>query len=141
MKHLILKYILPLTIISFLFVTKSWVIPIYDGTETFTGFPFAYTCPAWHTSLASQIFVTELIIDLICYFGFWYLLLVGIHRYYPKFELPKAFGKTLMVVGYLLLAGTILFHCITYGDDIYFVKNPYDVEITETHLRIFGLGF
>ncbi|MBI3218597.1 MAG: hypothetical protein HYZ44_03730 [Bacteroidetes bacterium] len=141
MKHLILKYVLPLTIISFLFVTKSWLVPIYDGSEIFTGFPFAYTCPGWHTSLSSQIFVTELIIDLICYFGFWYLLVIGIHRYYPKIELPKAFGKTLMVVGYLLLAGTILIKCITYSDDVYYVKNPYTTDVKRTNLRIFGVGF
>jgi hypothetical protein len=140
-KHLILKYVLPLTILSFLFVTKSWLVPIYDGTETFTGFPFAYTCPGWHTSLSSQIFVTELIIDLICYFGFWYLLVIGIHRYYPKIELPKALGKTLMVVGYLLLAGTILIKCITYGDDVYYVKNPYTTDVNRSHLSVFGLGF
>jgi hypothetical protein len=58
LKELIYKRIIPLTIISFLLVTKWWyVLPIDSPHSIMIGFPLAYSCKGWHTSMSEQYFI------------------------------------------------------------------------------------
>ena len=65
------KFILLLTIISFLVFDKWWYALVTDGTdEIFYGFPLPYTCPGFHTSMSKQFFLMEFVIDFVTYFIF-----------------------------------------------------------------------
>jgi hypothetical protein len=77
--------VLPLTVISFGTITKWWYALPVDAPDTmFTGFPFAYACPGWHTSMSLQIFVTEFIIDFLTYFLLWFVLIFCIDHFVTK---------------------------------------------------------
>ncbi len=66
--------LIPVTIISFAVFTKWWFTVPVDAPDTmYWGFPFAFVGEGWHTSMSLQIFVMELIADLIFYFLFWYV--------------------------------------------------------------------
>ena len=61
MKRLILRLILPLTLILFAIITKWSYGVIVDGTdEFFYGFPLIYKCDGFHTSLSTQYFLIEM---------------------------------------------------------------------------------
>jgi membrane-associated phospholipid phosphatase len=75
MKQLTLRFIIPLTIISFVLVTKWWYVLPIDARQTFYwGFPFAFVGEGWQTSGALQFFLLEGLADISIYFAFWFLL-------------------------------------------------------------------
>ncbi|WP_294821929.1 hypothetical protein [uncultured Flavobacterium sp.] len=81
MKHLILKLILPLTLFSFVLITKwAYVLPEDAPADMLFGFPLPYRCSGWHTSLSTQFFIAEMVFDLLVYFVFWLFLISFINR-------------------------------------------------------------
>jgi hypothetical protein len=75
MKQLTLRFILPLTILSFAVVTKWWYVWPVDARQTFYwGFPLAYVGEGWQTSGALQFFLLEGLVDVSTYFAFWFVL-------------------------------------------------------------------
>lgn len=99
MKTLTLKLVLPLTIILFFGINKWWYVDVIDGTdEIMYGFPFIYTCRAFHTSLASQYFILEYIADLLFYFLIIWLLVFVLHKYFNLKSIPKLFFYTLLAI-------------------------------------------
>jgi hypothetical protein len=131
MKKWILKIVLPLTVISFGAFTKWWYALPVDAPDTmFTGFPLAYSCPGWHTSLSLQIFVIELIIDILFYFLIWFILIFCIDRFLTKIKTFTLLTIGLWTVSGLFIAfGALL---VTNKDNIFYIKRPFDMQVLET---------
>ncbi len=131
MKNWVLKLVLPLTVISFGTFTKWWYALPVDAPDTmFTGFPLAYTCPGWHTSLSLQIFVTEFIIDILFYFLFWFIIVFFISRFLTKLKTNIWVTIILWSISGLFIAfGTLL---TANNDNIFYIKRPYEMEVLQT---------
>ncbi|WP_222931286.1 hypothetical protein, partial [Xanthovirga aplysinae] len=81
MKKLIWELVLSLTVISFSIFTKWWYVLPTDALDTvMSGFPLIWISEGWHTSMSLQIFVKELIINLLIYFVFWFTIVYTINR-------------------------------------------------------------
>lgn len=131
MKNWIFKLVLPLTVISFGTFTKWWyAIPVDAPDTMFTGFPLAYNCSGWHTSLSLQIFVTEFIVDILIYFLFWFILIFCINRFLVQI-------KTYKWVTIVLWSSSAIF--ITFGtlvtannDNVFYIKRTFEMKVLET---------
>ncbi|MGB0862008.1 MAG: hypothetical protein ACPGXZ_03775 [Saprospiraceae bacterium] len=136
MKQLTWKAILPLTIISFFFVSKWWYVLPIDAPDTMMGgFPLIWVSDAWHTSLAYQIFVLELIANFLLYFLFWFLVFFTINRYYFEIKVPKA-----LTIASLSISGLICILVLLIGtmpNHIYKVKRDFDIEVLTTGYTFF----
>jgi|GEM_PF-1277116 len=107
---LVLSIVLPLTIIFFGMITHWRYVSVEDGTNEFLyGFPLAFMCRGWHTSLSFQIFVSELVFNFLVYFTFlstviWlvdnYLKPIIVHKYL-KFGLYSIAILTMSFYGFL----------------------------------------
>ena len=104
MKRLLWKLILPLTVISMMVFTKWWYALVVDGPdEIFTGFPFAFVCSGWYTSLSLQIFVLEFVANLLTYFLIISLLVYAIDRLIIKINVPRFVSISLIVLSSLIV--------------------------------------
>ena len=122
---------MPLTLISFVTITKWWYVDFIDGPDEFlTGFPLPFVCPGWHTSLSLQIFVFELIIDILTYFTFWFLVVYGIKKVFKSIKLPKILTIVLLSISGLILI--MLGFIALNPDNIYTTKREYEMEIIDT---------
>jgi len=131
MRKLIWKLVLPLTIISFLVFRKWWyVFPVDAPDSMMAGFPLPYVCDGWFTSMSNQFFVTELIIDLLIYFLFWFLLTLSINRFFVKIYVPKVLTIILMTSSILFFSGAVFI--VSMSENIFKVKREFDVEVKET---------
>lgn len=134
MKQLSWKLILPLTIISFFAVTKWWYVLVIDGVDVLmSGFPLPYACPCFHTSVCSQIFVLNLIIDICCYFFFWFSLIFIFNRFIKPIKVPKGLTIVLISLSGLILSG-MLFAGI-FLDNVYKFENDFDYEVIDTGIE------
>ena len=133
MKHLTWKLVLPLTVISFTMLTKWWYVDVDGYDEILTGFPLPFVCPGWHTSLSLQIFVLELIVDVLCYFVFWFLMVLAIIKFNKQFHVRSFVWVILLGISGLL---TILFTLLAINpDNIYTINRKFDIKIMETGYR------
>ncbi len=134
MKPLVFRFVIPLTIISFVSFTKWWYALPVDAPDTmFTGFPFIFMCPGWHTSMSLQIFVIEFLLDLLTYFLFWFVLLFCVDRYVNTIRTHKIATICLWILSSFFIAFGIL--VASNKDNIFFLKRPYEVEVLETGYR------
>lgn len=134
MKQLSWKLILPLTIISFFLFTKWWFVKTVDGFDVkLTGFPLPYVCAGWHTSLSLQIFVSELFINLLTYFAFWFILTYIINSFIKRIRLHMAITTVFLIVSAIILTGLILI--ANNPDNIYSMKRQFDIEIIKTEYK------
>jgi hypothetical protein len=133
MKQLTWKLVIPLTIISFGTITRWWYVKVDDYNETLTGFPFPFVCPGWHTSLSLQIFVLELVADVLVYFAFWFSLTFITTRTIKSIHISKTSTVVLLAISGLFMIAFILF--AINPDNIYFPTRPFDIEIKETGYR------
>lgn len=131
MKQLTFKLIIPLTVISFAAFTKWWyTLPVDAPGTMFRGFPLAYSCPGWHTSLSLQIFLTEFTIDLLAYFLFWFVLIFCINRYLTKVKTFKLVTIALWTISGLTISfGTLM---ASNEDNLFYIKRPFDMRVLET---------
>lgn len=131
MKQLLWKLVLPLSIISFTIFTKWWYVELIDGhDEIIFGFPLPYVCPGWHTSLSLQIFVLELLLDILVYFAFWLVLIFFINKYVLKIKMKKLITITLLSVAGILLA--FMIWIASNSDNIYTLKRSFEIETKDT---------
>ena len=131
MKQLILKIVIPLTIISFATYTKWWYVLVVDGTdEILTGFPLPFVCRGWHTSGSLQIFMAEFLIDLLIYFLTWLSIIFCISRLLVKFNA----SKVLTILFYSLAALIVLATSFiaSNSNNLFYLKRNFDIEIMET---------
>lgn len=131
MKQLIFKLVLPLTINSFIILTKWWYVLVIDGTdEIMYGFPLIFTCRGFHTSLSSQVFIIELLINLLVYFLFWFIFLYLVNRFLFTVKLHKIFFISLLTVTFISLGFVILI--LSRGEIRFYLKRNFDIEKMET---------
>ena len=133
MKQLTWKLVLPLTIISFVMFTKWWYVEIDDYRETLTGFPFPFVCPGWHTSMSLQIFVFELIVDVLVYFAFWFSVILIATKTLKSFQVHKALTIILLTTAGLFTGVLILL--ATNPDHVYTTTRPFDIKVKDTGYR------
>ena len=131
MKSLILKIVVPLTIISFTIFTKWWYVLPVDAPDTMMfGFPFIWLSEGWHTSMSLQFFISEFILNLLIYFSFWCTMLFLINQFLIKIKI----SKLLTIISYGVVS-IILLMAIWIGsmeEHIYYPKKDFDIEILDT---------
>jgi hypothetical protein len=96
----------------------------------FWGFPLPFVSEGWHTSMSLQFFMTELIVDLLTYFLFWFAILFSIDRFATKIKPHKVLTFTLWILTALVLCGAGLVASIS--DNEYYIKRPFEMNIMET---------
>jgi hypothetical protein len=131
MKQLVWRLVIPLTVISFAIFTKWWYTLPVDAPDTvFYGFPFAYTCNGWHTSMSIQVFILEMVADLLIYFIAWFVLIFMINRYIKTITLPR------IITGFLLFVTVIItahyMKIAVSKDNIFYVRRNFEMEIIKT---------
>ena len=111
MKQLILKLVLPLTVILFFVFTKWTCAHVDDAPNTLMqGFPLPYTCPGWGSSMTLQFFVSEFVIDFLAYFLSLLIIIYLIDRFIVHIKTYKAVTVTLFVISGLILCLQILIY-------------------------------
>lgn len=139
MKLLSWTLVLPLTVLSFTIFTKWWYVLPVDGPDSMmVGFPFPYACEAWHTSLALQIFLLELCLDILIHFTFWFAVIFCVDRFIIKIQLHKAISIIIIGISSLLLCG-LLFIAFN-PDNIFKARRNFDIEILKTGYKFFWEG-
>lgn len=134
MKGLIFKIALPLSLISFVALTKWWYVLPIDAPDTLmSGFPLPFICDAWYTSMALQIFVIELIIDFFVYFIIWSTLIFLIYRFIHKFTISKRLSIAIYVLTALILTPVVLIWSLP--ENIYRIKRDFDIQVLETGFK------
>jgi len=131
MKKLSWQLVIPLTVISFAVFTKWWYAYPADAPDTmFTGFPLPFAGDAWHTSMALQIFLLELLFDISVYFLFWFLLVYLVNRYLLPLRIKRGLAMVLLditaliIVYLLLIAGN--------RDNVFYAKRDFDMNVKKT---------
>lgn len=134
MKQLIFKLILPLTLFSFIFVTKWSYVKVEDGPdEVLHGFPLPYRCPGWHTSMSTQYFLTEMVFDLLVYFLFWLVLIYLVNRLLFTLKPHKFTVIVLWFVTGLTLCLPVLL--ATMPDNVFQAKRDFNYEEIDTGVQ------
>ncbi|HQF11426.1 MAG TPA: hypothetical protein PKV22_04060 [Paludibacteraceae bacterium] len=131
MKKLLWKLMLPITLISFVLFRKWWYVSPDDAPDSMmSGFPLAYVCDGWFTSMSNQFFVMELVIDLCIYYLFWFLMIFGINRFFVEIKVSKFITIILLSICALIFAGFIFIASMP--ETIFRVKRDFNIEIKET---------
>jgi hypothetical protein len=118
-------------VISFTVFTKWWYVLPVDGPDTMmAGFPLPYVSDGWHTSLSLQIFVIELLVDLLCYFLFWFIVVFCVDRFAIKIKLHKVVAIFLLSTAGLSIYS--LFFVASISDNLVYLKRPFDAETLVT---------
>jgi hypothetical protein len=135
MKNLIVFLVVPLAIVSFVVVTKSWVVVPVDAPETVLyGFPFPFVCAGWHTSMSYQFFVVESFIDFTLYFIFWALAVYVVNRWVANLHLSRLFK----VLSYLVVSCTCImsgFALAIGGSNLFYLNRPWQMEVISSGIH------
>jgi hypothetical protein len=135
MKKIIFGLTLPLTIVSFGIVTKWWYGLAIDAKDVFFyGFPMIYKCEGFHTSMSTQYFLTEMIVNQLTYFAFWLIITFTLNRFW-KINIPKMIPKIFWIgFGILFLGFVFMSNDL---DDRYLIKRKFDVKIFDSGFTLF----
>lgn len=135
MKQLIVKYVIPLTIISFAVVTKWWYVQVIDGTdEVLTGFPLPFTCRGFHTSGSRQFFMAELGVDVLTYFSFWLLVVFCSYRFTRKLQAGRIITVALFTVSGLIIIGAALTAFLP--GNVFKMKRDFEIEVMDSGYQL-----
>jgi hypothetical protein len=137
MKKLIFQLTIPLTLISFGIITKWSYGIVIDGTnEFFYGFPLIYKCDGFHTSLSTQYFLTEMIVNMLTYFAFWLIITLILNQIW-KINISRRISK-IFWFGYSVLFLEFIYFSNNL-DDQYSTKRDFKVKIFDSGISIFGI--
>ncbi len=136
MKKLIFKITLPLTLLLFNIVSMWQYGAVIDGTDEFLfGFPFIHKCRGFHTSLATQYFITEMFLNFICYFTICLLITYFLSKN-QKINISNTVAKVFWI-GFMIFF--ISFMYISQSlNDVYVLQRDFEVEIFDRGFSIFG---
>jgi hypothetical protein len=139
MKQLILKLVLPLTIVTFFAFTRSICAEVVDApNSSLQGFPLPYICNGWGSSMSWQFFVIEFVVDFFIYFLFLSLLIYLIDRFVFRIKPNKAVFITLYVIAALVLCLQILIYS---RDTTFYIHRDFDIKIIESKFGFFFQSF
>ena len=131
MKRLTWKLIIPLTIISFSLFTKWWYTLPENAPDTiFIGFPLPFLCNGWHTSMSLQIFILELVVDLLTYFIFWFILIFLINEYLKQINVPNFLTVSFLSIAILISAYSIW--AASFKENLFYYKREFNIEVMKT---------
>ncbi|XOV92213.1 MAG: hypothetical protein ACFHWX_02125 [Bacteroidota bacterium] len=137
MKQAILRFYLPLTLVSFELVTKWWYGLAIDAKDVFfQGFPFIYRCEGFHTSMSTQYFILPMIADLLIYFLILFATGQLISRIW-KLQTPKVIAR-IFWIGFGIFFCVRTYFSVTVFDDRYKLNRDFDVAIFGTGISTFG---
>lgn len=125
---LILSLVLPLTIIFFGIIVHWRYVSVEDGANEFLyGFPLAFMCRGWHTSLSLQIFVSELVFNFLVYFTVLLIAMLLINRYLKPIIVKKSLKFGLYAIAIL----TVLFYGFLFSNPNNIFKTKRDFNYKE----------
>ena len=131
MKKELFKLIIPISIISFIVFTKWWYVSVVDTPNSIMiGFPLAYSCNGWHTSMSQQFFLLEFIFDFIVYLVFWTILFFAFDKLISEINSTKVVNRVLIMISSLLMTGSLLLVCMP--ENLFFLKRDFDIKVIET---------
>lgn len=126
--ELVLKVVLPLTIILFGTITEWRYVYVEDGPDEFLyGFPLSFICSGWHTSMSLQIFISELLFDFSVYFISCLTFVTLIDRFIKQIVLNKYFKY----IFYGLASLTLLLYGIVFSNPDNILKMKRDFKYIE----------
>lgn len=136
MKKLILNFVFPLTVMLFFLFSRSVCAEIVDvPVSTLQGFPLPYTCPNWGSSMSTQFFVGEFIIDVLVYFILLFSLCCLIDRFLIRIKPYKAVSITLYIIAGVFLFLEILIYS---RDNTFYVHREFDIKVIRSGLSFWG---
>mgnify|MGYP003564452864 CR=1 FL=1 len=139
MRKLIIRYAIPLTLISFSTFTKWWfVLPVDAPSSMMTGFPIPFLCNGWHTSMSYQIFILELFFDLLFYLTCWTILLFMINRF-KKIPINRYLTISLFVISGLSVAPPLFIASMP--EHIFTIKRDFDIQVLDSGFRHRWMGY
>ena len=125
-----------MSVISMITFTKWWYVGVVDAPNSMMwGFPLIWVSQGWHTSMSYQVFIAEMLANLIVHLGFWLAVTWFVDRFSVKIIVPKVAMSLLW-----LLAITCLFLMLWLGslsDTIYHLQRGFDIEVLDTGYRFF----
>lgn len=131
MKQLILRFILPVTIVSFFLFTKWWyALPVDAPDKLYWGFPLAYVGEGFHTSLSLQFFAIEWVVDVSVYFLLWLAIFFLLKRLRPQFFIKKGVSVLVWSIAVVFLMGAGL--VVWLSNPVFHLKRPYEWRVMET---------
>lgn len=134
MKKELLKIIIPISIISFIVFTKWWYVSVVDTPNSIMiGFPLAYSCNGWHTSMSQQFFLLEFIFDFLVYFIFWTILIFAFDKLISEINIKKVVNRILIIISSLLMSGSLLL--VFMPENLFFLKRDFDIEVIDTKTK------
>jgi hypothetical protein len=127
MKQMIFRFTLPLTLISFALITKWWYGIAIDAKDVFFyGFPLIYKCEGFHTSLSTQYFLFEAIINLVSYFTVFLIITLVINRLW-RIRISRKVAQFFWIALGIFIGGNV--YLSIQMDDRYKLTRDFDVEI------------
>ena len=136
MKKLTLNLVIPITILTFVFLNKWWVVDIIDGPRVIMhGFPFIFVSPGLHTSLSFEFYILPLIADLLIYFAACFTLVAIINRL-RKINLSTI---QIYVIRFITLTSLLIYvpDLLFMDNEIYRLTRKFDIEVKQSR---FGFG-
>ena len=88
--------------------------------------------------MSLQIFVFELLIDLISYFLFWFLIVFCIDKFLLKIKLYKIVTILLLTTGVLFTSGLTFIALME--DNLFYAKRNFDVDVLVTGYKFMWDG-
>lgn len=131
MKKLIFNLIFPLSFISYFLFDKWWYVVIVDYIDVnMYGFPLINCSPSTGASMEYVYYVSETMINVVCFFTFWLAIVLIINRFIKPIFISNLIGKTCSVLLGLYVIGFTYFS-IEFNTRFYF-KRDWQIEIMDT---------
>ena len=135
MIKLIIRFALPLTIVSFGVFSKWWYGIAFDAKDVYmNGFPLIHKSEGFHTSMSTQYFMIEMLVNLLVYFSCCLLVMMVINRFW-KIAIPAKVSK-LFWVGFSIYFITFLYLSKEL-DNRFLLKRPFEVKVLDSGFTIF----
>ena len=140
MKKIIWQLVIPITVIIFASIDRWTYALVIDAPSTvLNGFPFISSAEAWHTSMATQIFIFEFLSNLFIFFTVIFLIIYSAYRVFKMTQVNKWIYIPLWVftIPLIILApvGVLMF------DDIIFTHRDFKIEILDQKYYLSWTGY
>lgn len=131
MKRLVFRFVLPITVISFVSVTKWWHVKIDDTPDLrLYGFPLPYRGPGLHTSLSTNFFVIEFTIDILFYFLCIYMISYVANCHIWKFSISKKGAVVLWTIAFLIVSYPLMLASLS--DNVFIAHRDFSIEVVSS---------
>jgi hypothetical protein len=131
MRKLIYGFTLPVTLIIFGVITKWHYGLAIDAKDVFFyGFPLIYKCEGFHTSMSTQYFLAEMLVDFLTYFLIFFIITLIINRFL-KLKISNKISKVFWI-GFTILFLGFWYISIFIFDDRLKISRDFEVEIFDS---------